>query len=492
MALPVLLCWSPLLKNAIIVIVRRVIFASTASKMTRKSGRASKSRSKARSRRKPKHTDHQDSPEAQANEQQTLGVAAPDHEDVAMAKAPSATSDESTVKADSRQQSASTLKDFEIHETATSPECFAGMAVESEEDYFTFPAGLSRMDRLRYRRLAQTKDSAQDEIRAQHELKENREHVASTLLESSSPLAAPEANVLAPSGGLAATPEVDSSVIAPVKNKRASGTRRKPVKKASTTNSKQLGSTAPASQPGSAAIQPPSSQAAPYQAAQVPTQNSVSSQISGSGNVAGPVKPARKRASGRRRPKSSVTDPTVGLAPSVNTGNEQGLSGLPAFPFQHAFQPRRDRGSARPSTTGGSSILSTQGNSRLWKQPTVEDLNERVCYICVLVVVLFVSAIMSSCAAVHMFLPHWCLLSSPSYCCSSCLQHKHKQTPHFRHLTDAHSLARSSTILPRRDTAALKPCCAWNPQIRRLMAALCLLWARMRVPSIELALVSDI
>ncbi|KAJ9370132.1 hypothetical protein DTO282E5_5192 [Paecilomyces variotii] len=346
--------------------------------MTRKSGRASKSRSKARSRRKPKHTDHQDSPEAQANEQQTLGVAALDHEDVAMAKAPSATSDESTIKADSRQQSASTLKDFEIHETVTSPECFAGMAVESEEDYFTFPAGLSRMDRLRYRRLAQTKDSAQDEIRAQHELKENREHVASTLLESSSPLAAPEANVLAPSGGLVATPEGDSSVIAPVKSKRASGTRRKPVKKASTTNSEQLDGTPPASQGGSAANQPPSSQAAPYEATQVPVQNSVSSQILDSGNVAGPVKPVRKRASGRRRPKSSVTDPTVGLAPSVNTGNEQIPSGLPTFPFQHAFQPRRDRGSARPSTTGGSSILSTQGNSRLWKQPTVEDLNERV------------------------------------------------------------------------------------------------------------------
>jgi hypothetical protein len=45
-------------------------------------------------------------------------------------------------------------------------------------------------------------------------------------------------------------------------------------------------------------------------------------------------------------------------------------------------------------------------------------------------------------------------------------------------------LSRSLIIWPRKDTAVLKPCCAWSQLTKKSMAVLCLLLARMRVPSI--------
>lgn len=51
-------------------------------------------------------------------------------------------------------------------------------------------------------------------------------------------------------------------------------------------------------------------------------------------------------------------------------------------------------------------------------------------------------------------------------------------------------ISRSLITWPRKDTAVLKPCCAWNQLTKKSMVVLCLLLARMHVPNIEWGSVS--
>lgn len=54
----------------------------------------------------------------------------------------------------------------------------------------------------------------------------------------------------------------------------------------------------------------------------------------------------------------------------------------------------------------------------------------------------------------------------------------------YRRFSCVTNVSRSLITWPRKDTAVLKPCCAWNQLTKKLMAVLYLLLARMHVPSI--------
>ncbi|KAL1884733.1 Transcription initiation factor TFIID subunit 5 [Paecilomyces lecythidis] len=320
--------------------------------MTRKSGRASKSGSKARSRRKPKHTDRQVSPDAQGNEQPAPGVAAAENPgDAAVTEAPAVTSDETTTKADSRQQSASTLNDFEIYESAHNLEGLPEIAVASEENFPLALASPSREDGFRYRRLDQTRDSAQDEIRALTEQRQAREYLALAIQQDNSPAKTSEASAsLTSPSGLAVTPGDDSST---------------PSKKESASGSQSASGVTQAAPPQLAPLQ-----AASSQATLAPVHNSIASDVFGLENFPVPVERARKRTKRRRRPKSPVTYPTI------RVDDEPLPEGYPPSCFQRPILPRPDDEEAFPTTTGEPAILSPQENSPV--QGFASRLNDRV------------------------------------------------------------------------------------------------------------------
>lgn len=362
-------------KTIISVVVRRAIFAFITGNMTKKSGRASKNGSRAKSRCKPKHTNNQPATRAQKSGQPTSSVAFQDPE-VTMTEGRSTTCDDSTASAQIHQQPAAASNSFEADANAkNSLRDFSSLAHATEMVLSQLSSAAVRKIQARNKMIAETKDLAQDEIRAQRELRRARMRTMSGTQKNKPPAQTPETDMLASDEQKTAARN-DSSTAGPLKQKQPSGNRRGSTEKeASEIDVQHQGNTARA----------PSTSVTPIQ-----TQNLAASQIPSSGNLVS-VKPTRKRASGRHRRKSSANlDTSAGdLTSSVNTGGGPVPAGLPDFPFQHIFEPRGDRRMTRPLAIGGTATLWTHGNSRLRQRETVPELDKPVCFTSVILGVLF-------------------------------------------------------------------------------------------------------